>query len=174
MITPEEETRYAELQQMALDAARTGDDAVLAPMLEAGMPVNLADEKGNSLLMLASYHGNLETSRLLLRAGASPDQRNARNQTPLAGVAFKGGLEIAKLLVEHGADPNADQGGGRFPIHFAALFGHREMVEYLETVSPLPKTARLRLLARVTSTIRSLFRTADVHVGPTPHRSHSS
>ena len=53
-ITAEEETRFAELQRMALDAARQGDAGVLLAMLDAGMPVNLSDEKGNSLLMLAS------------------------------------------------------------------------------------------------------------------------
>ena len=157
MITEEENQRYAELQLMALDAARTGNDELLGPMLAAGMPVNLADEKGNSLLMLASYHGNLETTRLLLRAGASPDQRNARNQTPLAGVAFKGDLAAIKLLIENGADPHADQGGGRLPIHFAALFGHTDIVEYLETLSSTAKTSRLRHISKITSVIRQFI-----------------
>lgn len=157
MITEEENQRYAELQHMALDAARTGNDELLGPMLAAGMPVNLADEKGNSLLMLASYHGNLETTRLLLRAGASPDQRNARKQTPLAGVAFKGDLAAIKLLIENGADPNANQGGGRLPIHFAALFGHTHIVEYLETLSSTAKTSRLRHISKITGVIRQFI-----------------
>ena len=143
---------------MALDAARTGNDELLAPMLAAGMPVNLADEKGNNLLMLASYHGNLETTRLLLRAGASPDQRNARNQTPLAGVAFKGDLAAVKLLIENGADPNADQGGGRLPIHFAALFGHDLIVNYLEKFSRTSSPWTLRFLSKITKAMRSLMR----------------
>jgi uncharacterized protein len=43
-VTEAEEKRYAELQQIALDA---------------GLPVNLSDARGNSLLMLASYNGHL-------------------------------------------------------------------------------------------------------------------
>jgi ankyrin repeat protein len=154
-ITPAEEARYAELQRIALDAARTGETEVLVPMLVAGMPVNLADEKGNSLLMLASYHGHIDLTQELLERGAAPDQRNARNQTPLAGVAFKGGLVIAKLLVKHGADPNADQGGGRYPVQFAAMFGNPDIVAFLNSLQPAGKPSFfLGLLASATGIIR--------------------
>lgn len=154
-ITPAEEARYAELQRMALDAARKGEIEILLPMLNAGMPVNLADEKGNSLLMLASYHGHFDLTKELLEHGAAPDQRNARNQTPLAGVAFKGGLAIAKLLVKHGADPNADQGGGRYPVQFAAMFGNPDIVALLNSLQPATKPSFfLGLLAGATGIIR--------------------
>lgn len=154
-ITPAEEARYAELQRMALDAARAGEVVLLVPMLDAGMPVNLANEKGNSLLMLASYHGHYDLTRELLERGAAPDQRNARNQTPLAGVAFKGGLAIAKLLVKHGADPNADQGGGRYPVQFAAMFGNPDIVAFLNSLQPAGKPSfSLGLLAGLTGVIR--------------------
>ncbi len=157
MITPAEEARYAELQRIALDAARKGDPALLAPMLEAGMPVNLVDEKGNSLLMLASYHGHGNLTEMLLERGALPDQRNDRNQTPLAGVAFKGHLEIARLLVKHGADPVADQGGGRYPVQFAAMFGHPELVAFFNSLEEGGKPSpMLGILVGFTGWIRKL------------------
>ena len=62
-ITAADEMRYAELQQMALGFARHGETESLGAMLLHGLPVNLADLKGNSLLMLASYNGNLETTQ---------------------------------------------------------------------------------------------------------------
>src|ERR1700677_1238018 len=98
VVTEAEEKRYAELQAVALDYARCGETEPLAQMLRHGLPVNLADTKGNTLLMLASYNGNLETARLLLEQGAEADRRNDRGQTPLGGVAFKGCAEIAALL----------------------------------------------------------------------------
>jgi len=159
-LTDQEERRYAELQAMALDAARHGETGLLVSMLDAGMPVELRDEKGNSLLMLAAYHGQEDTVRELLRHGGDPDARNHRDQTPLAGVAFKGHLEIARLLLEGGADPAADQGGGRTPVMFATLFGHAEMVALLEARAP----ARGRWLGiglsnwvRLTSRLRRRF-----------------
>src|ERR1700761_3672916 len=88
--TESEERRYVELQLMALDYARHGETEPLAAMVEHGLPANLADLKGQSLLMLASYHGHLETARMLLAQGAQVDLRNNRGQTPLGGAAFKG------------------------------------------------------------------------------------
>lgn len=157
--TAEEEQRYAELQRMALDAARHGDLATLEPMLGAGMPVNLRDEKGNSLLMLAAYHGNAPAVKALLGRGADPDARNDRDQTPLAGVAFKGHLEVAGVLLDGGADPLADQGGGRTPVMFAAMFGHTDLVKLLEHAAARKGSRRssLEWLARIMSIPRMLF-----------------
>lgn len=142
-ITPEEEQRYAELQAMALDFARHGDAAALEPMLQAGMPVNLADHKQNTLLMLAAYHGHEQTVRLLLENGARVDQRNDRQQTPLGGVAFKGHAEIAKMLIGAGADVDADNGNGMTPLMFARMFG-REAVAHVLEQSGADRQARVR------------------------------
>ena len=131
LATEAEEKRYAELQELALDFARQGETGQLAAMIAHGLPVNLADTKGQTLLMLASYNGNLETTRLLLERGAEVDRRNVRGQTPLGGAAFKGGGEIVALLLKHGADIDADNGGGMTPLMFAALFGRANVVEQL-------------------------------------------
>jgi ankyrin repeat protein len=162
-LTAQEERRYAELQTMALDAARHGETSILVPMLDAGMPVELHDEKGNSLLMLAAYHGHETLVRELLRREAYPDARNDRGQTPLAGVAFKGHLGIARLLLESGADPVADQGGGRTPVMFAALFGHTEIVALLESHATRRRWLGLKFSswARLTSRLRRHFARPD-------------
>jgi len=158
-LSSEEEQRYAELQAMALDAARHGDLETLEPMLEAGMPVNLRDDKGNTLLMLAAYNGQPKAVWALLRRDAEVDARNDREQTPLAGVAFKGHLDIAKLLLDAGADPVADQGGGRTPVMFAAMFGHLEMVKLLEASATKQgwRKSSLGWLARIMAIPRLLF-----------------
>ena len=148
LTTEAEEKRYAELQLMALDFARNGETESLATMLQHGLPVNLSDAKGNSLLMLASYHGHADTTRLLLAHGAEVDRRNDRGQTPLGGVAFKGDEQIVALLLAHGADIDADNGGGMTPIMFAALFGRTKVVEQLQTCgASLRRRNRLGLSA---------------------------
>jgi ankyrin repeat protein len=133
-VSPEEERRYAELQILALDYARSGETEALLQMLRAGLPVNLSDHKGNTLLMLAAYHGHKDTVSLLVKYGADVDRRNDRNQTPLGGVAFKGFTDVAQLLVAHGADLNADNGNGMTPLLFANMFGRRETADYLRRV----------------------------------------
>lgn len=129
--TEQELKRYEELQVFALDFARTGKTQDLKAMLQSGMPVNLSDHKGNSLLMLASYNRNLETTSMLVDFGAQVDKKNDRGQTPLAGVCFKGYLDIVKVLVKAGANIYENNGMGTTPIMFASMFGNYEIVKFL-------------------------------------------
>ena len=115
----------------AADLARNGDAVGLAAMIKDGLVVDAQDAKGNTLLMLASYHGKAETVAMLLKARATVDLRNDKGQTPLGGVAFKGYVEIATLLLDAGADPLADQGGST-PADFATLAGKAEILALLQ------------------------------------------
>lgn len=95
-----------ELAGRMFDAARKGDTATFEQALPAGLPVNLSNDKGDSFLMLASYHGHLGLTQLLLEHGADPNMLNDRGQSILAGALFKQEEAIAKNLLEHGADPD--------------------------------------------------------------------
>ncbi len=119
------------LPEAAADLARNGDTAGLGTLLKGGLQVDARDTKGNTLLMLASYHGRAEVVKLLLKSGATVDLRNDKGQTPLGGVAFKGYVEIATLLLDAGADPLADQGGST-PADFATLAGKTEILALLQ------------------------------------------
>ena len=77
--TPEE---LAELAGRLFGMARAGDARRLAAYLDAGVPVNLANANGDTLLMLAAYHGHPTTAQVLIERGADVDRTNARGQTP--------------------------------------------------------------------------------------------
>ena len=83
--------------------ARCGDTAELGKMVMAGLPPNLYDSRGNSLLMLAAYNDQAETFTMLIEPGAEVDRRNDYGQTPLGGVAFKGKIAMFILLLGAGA-----------------------------------------------------------------------
>ena len=118
------------LPEAAAELARKGDTAGLAALIKGGQEVDARDAKGNTLLMLAGYHGRAEVVKLLLKSGATVDLRNDKGQTPLGGVAFKGYTEIATLLLDAGADPLADQGGST-PVDYATMFGRQEILVLL-------------------------------------------
>ena len=59
------------LPDNAADLARNGDTVGLAALLRGGLAVDAQDAKGNTLLMLASYHGKAEGVKLLLQSGAT-------------------------------------------------------------------------------------------------------
>jgi ankyrin repeat protein len=92
---------------MAMDLAREGRTSELAEFLDHGFNVDEQDGEGNSLLMLATYHGRVDTVELLLTRGADPDLRNHRDQTPIAGALFKGEDAIVARLKNSGADLDA-------------------------------------------------------------------
>ncbi len=110
------------------DHCRNGDSAELATLLDAGLPANLLTSTGDSLLMLASYHGRTETTRLLLRHGADPSLANDHAQTPLAGAVFKGDHAIVELLLEHGAAVDQLPPGGKTALMFAAMFNRTDLL----------------------------------------------
>ncbi|CAM5545477.1 hypothetical protein SSTU70S_04192 [Stutzerimonas stutzeri] len=129
--TPELDDATLAFAEQVFDCARQGDSDRLSELLAQGLPANLRNHAGDSLLMLASYHGHLDTVRLLLQHGADPQLRNARGQTPLAGAAFKGDLPMIRLLLEHGADVEGASPDGRTALMIAAMFNRSEIVEFL-------------------------------------------
>jgi ankyrin repeat protein len=121
---------YNQVQEL-FQLTREGNAARVGRLLEMGLVPNLRDGQGNTLLMLASYHGHHELTRLLLIHGGDPQLPNDRSQIPLAGAAFKGDLEMARLLIEFGADVNAVSPDGKTPLMFAAMFDRLEIIDLL-------------------------------------------
>ncbi|MEN5074955.1 ankyrin repeat domain-containing protein [Isoptericola cucumis] len=107
-----------DLDQM-FDLARAGADLLLE-FVDAGVPADYADAQGNTLLMLAAYHGHADLVRGLAERGADVDRANARGQAPLAGAVFKGSDDVVAVLVAAGADPDAGSPSAR---ETAQMFG---------------------------------------------------
>jgi uncharacterized protein len=124
-LTPEELERLVAV----FDLARGGRTEELAQLLDAGLPVNLTNSSGDTLLILAAYHAHAETVALLLARGADHARVNDRGQTALGAAVFRRSKESTTLLLDHGADPDA---GGRTAREIAAFFGLDEMAALLD------------------------------------------
>ena len=121
--TPEQE-RLVELAHQVLELARTGEVERLEAYLAAGVPVNLTDAAGNTLVMLAAYHGHAETVTALAVRGADVDRVNDRGQSPLAGAVFKAEPDVVRALLDAGADPDA---GAPTARETAVMFGQPDL-----------------------------------------------
>jgi ankyrin repeat protein len=98
-----------DLAARLFDLARTGDTPTLLQYISAGIPKNLTNASGDTLLMLASYHGHVETAKMLLDNGADANVLNERGQSPIAGAVFKGYEDVVRVLFEGGADVRVGQ-----------------------------------------------------------------
>lgn len=141
-----------EVMRSAFNAARTGDSFALEAV-DAGAPVNAQNEKGDTMLMLAAYHGHLTLVRGLLQRGANPELANDRGQTPLMGVAFKGDAAVARALLEGGAKADGADPEGKTPLTWATLFNRTDVIAVLEEFGA--ERERLHALARMAASIFS-------------------
>jgi uncharacterized protein len=112
------------------DLARSGVTDELADQLAEGLPANLTNDKGDTLLILAAYHNHPATVRALLEAGADPARVNDRGQTALAAAVFRKNSETIATLLAAGANPHD---GNPSAIATAEFFDLPEMLELLRS-----------------------------------------
>ena len=111
------------------DLARAGATADLVAAVDAGVPVNLTNAKGDTLLILAAYHEHGETVRELLARGADVQRLNDRGQNALVCAVFRQDEAIAAMLLDAGADPAA---GTPSALETARYFQLPQMTALLE------------------------------------------
>jgi ankyrin repeat protein len=126
---PTPEPEVLDLVARLFDWARSGDAATLAAYVDAGVPVNLTNTNGDTLVMLASYYGQESAVAALIARGADVDRHNKRGQTPLAGAVFKNDTTMIDLLLSADADPRA---GSPSALETARFFEREELARQLQ------------------------------------------
>jgi ankyrin repeat protein len=124
-MTDAPDPEVVELATKIFDLARRGRTEELVAYVDAGVPAELTNDRGDSLVMLAAYHGHAATVRALLERGADADRVNDRGQTPLAGAVFKGETAVVEALLNGGADPSA---GTPSALDTARMFGRTDVL----------------------------------------------
>ncbi|MEV6492766.1 ankyrin repeat domain-containing protein [Actinoplanes sp. NPDC051633] len=106
------------------DLARTGVTEELIGNVTMGLSPNLTNDKGDTLLILASYHNHVGTVAALLEHGADANRVNDRGQSALSAAVFRQNSEMVKILLAAGADPD---GGTPSAVATAKFFKLPEM-----------------------------------------------
>lgn len=112
------------------DAARNGDTQLLSSALDAGVPVNLTNSKGDTLLNLAAYLEREETVAMLLAGGADTERVSDMGFTALVCAVFRGNEPIARALLEAGAGQAT---GHQHAQDVARVFGQEHLLPLLES-----------------------------------------
>lgn len=93
--------------------------------------VNLTDERGFPAIVLASYGGNIDITKILIEADADIDMIDVAGNTALMGVVFKGNTDIVRLLLDAGANVNSTNKTGASPLTYAVMFDQLEIAKLL-------------------------------------------
>jgi uncharacterized protein len=88
------------------------------------------DNGGSTALLFAARQGDLESAKLLLAAGANPNDVAANGMSPLVLASFSGHGNVAALLLNKDANPNAAN-TGYAALDAAVLRGDTELVKAL-------------------------------------------
>ncbi len=120
-LTAEELTFLASM----FDLARAGD-SMLGEYVDQGLPVDLTNSAGDTLLILAAYHQHVELVRALVERGADHSRVNDRGQTALAAAVFRQCRFAVQTLLAAGADPAQ---GPQSAIDIARFFELTEMLD---------------------------------------------
>jgi len=107
------------LYEHLLYAGEAKNPVVVDLLIRHGADVDF-DEDGETALHMTAQDGELDSTRLLLKAGAQVDLIHHPGGTPLHLASEEGNAEIAFALTEAGADPEILDDSGRTPLHRAA------------------------------------------------------
>ncbi len=88
--------------------------------------MNLTNDKGDTLVMLAAYHRHAGTVAALLGTGCRPQSAQRQGSELLVGAVFKAECEVMKVLVRGGADVEA---GTPSASETARMFGNAEILD---------------------------------------------
>jgi hypothetical protein len=97
------------LGRRLLQAANEGHDMVVRQVLTLGAPVNIADERGATALMIAARNGDLGILQALLARGADASIRDSQGRTVFdwAEPSSNTAKFVVAFLVERGASKEA-------------------------------------------------------------------
>ena len=116
----------SEVRRVIVNVGTAGGDAEF----NGGSMVVAEDRGGYTPLLFAARHGDVESARLLLDAGADANETAPTGTSALVVAAHGGHTALARFLLNEGADPNAAD-AGYAALHAAVLRGNRELVSAL-------------------------------------------
>uniref|UniRef100_A0A7S3HME0 Uncharacterized protein n=1 Tax=Spumella elongata TaxID=89044 RepID=A0A7S3HME0_9STRA len=94
--------------------ARHGRCEEIERLFAKGLPVDVRNDHGNTVLIVACQNGNKRVAKAVLRRGANINARNLRGNTPLHYCYHYGyGDSLGQYLISKGADADARNNAGK-------------------------------------------------------------
>lgn len=113
-------------------AAQAGSTAIVKLLLDNDANPNLADNQGQTPLMVRSVVGDTNMIKLLLSYGADPNRADTGQETALMKAVRGRKFKAAQALIEAGADPNVQDLTGKTALEYAKISRSRRFVRLLQ------------------------------------------
>jgi ankyrin repeat protein len=116
-----------------IDAAAGGDVSRVRRLLAAGASVRATDERGRTPLVAAAYGNHLRVARLLVRAGADPNEKDSSVQSAYLISTSEVGddARLLRVPLRHGADVSSRDSFNGTGLIRAAERGFPEIIDRL-------------------------------------------
>jgi hypothetical protein len=139
-------TRMADQEKQLRLAAKKGDAASIAHLLQAGTDVNAKDDEhgahhSRTALMLASRYGHAKIVKLLIDGAADVNMKDNDGNTALSWPSGNGHVDVVRLLLTAGADAKVKDNVGDTPLACARRRNHAEVIALIEGVRQLALSA---------------------------------
>ena len=114
-------------------ANRNKDIALFKHLINAGLDVNLADNKGNTPFMLAVQSNNIEIIKLLVQKVDNINTVNNKGQSALQLATLGNAVDVMRFLVAQGADVNTtDNDGNSLAFYWLESYRPRDIKKFNE------------------------------------------
>ena len=111
------------------DLSREGEKTKLMALIDQGIPVDLTDSKGDTLLILAAYNGHHDLAEALVAHGAEINRLNDKGQGALTCAVFRKNEPLTRFLLGKGADPKLGQQNALAVTEIFSLPEMRSVIE---------------------------------------------
>ncbi|XP_052255507.1 uncharacterized protein LOC127861166 isoform X2 [Dreissena polymorpha] len=121
---PVNETSHNDLGARPIHwACVNGHIAIVDILVQAGVSLDITDNKGCTCLIVAAQYGQTMLAGYLMGKGARLQMVDRDGDTALHWAAFKGKSELMRLLIYSGFNPRQKDNFGQTPLHLACING---------------------------------------------------